>query len=54
MDTWLADSDVAILYGRGDYPGFKVDKLMSLTDHADLQPAPGDGSAAPADAARRT
>jgi LysR family glycine cleavage system transcriptional activator len=31
VDTWLADSDVAILYGRGDYPGFKVDKLFGLS-----------------------
>jgi len=31
VDAWLADSDVAILYGRGDYPGFKVDKLMALS-----------------------
>jgi LysR family transcriptional regulator, glycine cleavage system transcriptional activator len=31
VDTWLADSDVAILYGRGDYPGFRVDKLFPLT-----------------------
>jgi LysR family glycine cleavage system transcriptional activator len=31
VDTWLADSDVAILYGRGDYPGFRVDKLFTLT-----------------------
>ena len=31
VDTWLADSDVAILYGRGDYPGLKVDKLMGLS-----------------------
>ena len=31
VDAWLADSDVAILYGRGDYPGFKVDKLMGLS-----------------------
>ncbi len=31
VDAWLADSDVAILYGRGDYPGFQVDKLISLT-----------------------
>jgi LysR family glycine cleavage system transcriptional activator len=31
VDTWLADSDVAILYGRGDYPGFHVDKLLALT-----------------------
>jgi len=31
VDAWLSDSDVAILYGRGDYPGFHVDKLISLT-----------------------
>jgi len=31
VDAWLSDSDVAILYGRGDYPGFKVDKLMALS-----------------------
>ena len=31
VDAWLADSDVAILYGRGDYPGFQVDKLFTLT-----------------------
>jgi LysR family glycine cleavage system transcriptional activator len=31
IDAWLADSDIAILYGRGDYPGLKVDKLLSLT-----------------------
>lgn len=31
VDAWLADSDVAILYGRGDYPGFQVDKLIALT-----------------------
>jgi LysR family transcriptional regulator, glycine cleavage system transcriptional activator len=31
LDDWLADSDVAILYGRGDYPGFQVDKLIPLT-----------------------
>ena len=31
VDDWLADSDVAILYGRGDYPGFRVDKLISLS-----------------------
>ena len=30
VDAWLADSDVAILYGRGDYPGFRVDKLLAL------------------------
>jgi len=31
VDAWLADSDVAILYGRGDYPGFRVDRLLALT-----------------------
>jgi LysR family glycine cleavage system transcriptional activator len=31
VEGWLADSDIAILYGRGDYPGFSVDKLLSLT-----------------------
>lgn len=31
IDAWLADSDVAILYGRGDYPGFRVNKLLALT-----------------------
>jgi LysR family glycine cleavage system transcriptional activator len=30
VDAWLADSDVAILYGRGDYPGFRVDRLLEL------------------------
>ena len=30
LDAWLADSDVAILYGRGDYPGLSVDKVMAL------------------------
>ena len=31
VDTWLADSDVAILYGHGDYPDFHVDKLLALS-----------------------
>lgn len=31
IDAWLSDSDIAILYGRGDYPGFKVNKLLPLT-----------------------
>ena len=31
VDAWLADSDIAILYGRGDYPGVRVDKLFTLT-----------------------
>lgn len=31
IEAWLADSDIAILYGRGDYPSYQVDKLLSLT-----------------------
>lgn len=31
LNDWLADSDIAILYGRGDYPGFHVDKLIPLS-----------------------
>ena len=31
IDTWLADSDVAIIYGRGSYPGFRVDKVLPLS-----------------------
>ncbi|MCC7486501.1 MAG: transcriptional regulator GcvA [Burkholderiales bacterium] len=31
LDAWLADSDVAILYGRGDYPGLRVDRLLALS-----------------------
>lgn len=31
IEAWLVDSDVAILYGRGDYPGYQVDKLFGLT-----------------------
>src|SRR5687768_13484547 len=31
VENWLADSDIAILYGRGEYPGFNVDKLLALT-----------------------
>jgi LysR family glycine cleavage system transcriptional activator len=30
LDAWLVDSDIAILYGRGDYPDYKVDKLIQL------------------------
>lgn len=29
--NWLEESDVAILYGHGDYPGFRFDKLFALT-----------------------
>ncbi|MGH8561959.1 MAG: transcriptional regulator GcvA [Nevskiales bacterium] len=31
LDTWLADSDVAILYGHGNYPDFQVDRLLALS-----------------------
>jgi LysR family glycine cleavage system transcriptional activator len=31
VDAWLADSDVAVLYGHGDYPDFQVDRLLQLT-----------------------
>ncbi len=29
--NWLAEADIAILYGHGDYPGYRVDKLFALT-----------------------
>jgi LysR family glycine cleavage system transcriptional activator len=28
---WLADSDVAIIYGRGNFPGLHAEKLLALT-----------------------
>jgi LysR family glycine cleavage system transcriptional activator len=31
LEEWLADSDIAILYGRGDYPGLVADKLLALS-----------------------
>ncbi|MBM3373575.1 MAG: transcriptional regulator GcvA [Betaproteobacteria bacterium] len=31
IETWLDDSDVAILYGHGHYPELDVHKLLSLT-----------------------
>ena len=31
IENWLEESDVAILYGHGDYPGYRVDKLFTLT-----------------------
>ncbi|MFN7087031.1 MAG: transcriptional regulator GcvA [Burkholderiales bacterium] len=31
LEGWLEDSDVAILYGRGHYPGLSVNKLLDLT-----------------------
>jgi LysR family glycine cleavage system transcriptional activator len=31
VEAWLDDSDIAILYGRGNYPGRWVKKLLDLT-----------------------
>jgi LysR family transcriptional regulator, glycine cleavage system transcriptional activator len=31
VETWLENSDVAILYGHGDYTGFRFDNLFALT-----------------------
>lgn len=31
LEGWLDDSDVAILYGRGHYPGLRINKLLDLT-----------------------
>ena len=31
IENWLDESDIAILYGHGDYPGHRVDKLIALT-----------------------
>ena len=31
VDAWLADADVAVVYGRGDYPGLHVERLFDLT-----------------------
>jgi LysR family glycine cleavage system transcriptional activator len=31
IENWLEESDIAILYGHGDYPGYRVDKLLALT-----------------------
>ncbi len=31
ITSWLEESDVAILYGHGDYPGYQVDRLLPLT-----------------------
>ena len=31
VETWLDDSDIAVLYGRGHYPGLWVRKLLDLT-----------------------
>jgi len=31
VESWLEDSEIAILYGHGDYAGYRVDKLFDLT-----------------------
>jgi len=31
IEKWLEDSDVAILYGHGDYPGYQADRLLALS-----------------------
>lgn len=31
VEAWLEDSDIALLYGRGNYPGLRVEKLLDLT-----------------------
>lgn len=31
VERWLEESDVGIIYGHGDYPGLRVDKLLPLT-----------------------
>ena len=31
VEAWLDDSDIAVLYGRGNYPGKWVKKLLDLT-----------------------
>jgi len=31
VEAWLADSDVAILYGRGNVPGIMVERLIDLS-----------------------
>jgi LysR family glycine cleavage system transcriptional activator len=31
VEAWLDDSDIAILYGRGNYPGLWVKRLLDLT-----------------------
>jgi LysR family transcriptional regulator, glycine cleavage system transcriptional activator len=31
VEAWLDDSDIAVLYGRGNYPGLWVRKLLDLT-----------------------
>jgi LysR family glycine cleavage system transcriptional activator len=31
IDNWLAESDAAVLYGHGDYPDYRADKLFALS-----------------------
>jgi len=31
VEAWMDDSDIAVLYGRGNYPGLWVRKLLDLT-----------------------
>jgi LysR family glycine cleavage system transcriptional activator len=31
VEAWLEDSDIALLYGRGNYPGLRVHKLLDLS-----------------------
>jgi LysR family glycine cleavage system transcriptional activator len=31
VEAWMDDSDIAVLYGRGKYPGMWVKKLLDLT-----------------------
>lgn len=57
LDAWLEDSDVAMLYGHGDYPGLHVDKLLSLTIAPICSPRLASGSqplAAPEDLRHHT
>ncbi|MGZ5260719.1 MAG: LysR substrate-binding domain-containing protein, partial [Burkholderiales bacterium] len=38
VEAWLDDSDIAILYGRGNYPSLWVKKLLNLTITAICSP----------------
>ena len=55
--SWLADSDVAILYGHGEHPGYVVEQLLALDITPLAAPALMRGQrplAVPADLARHT
>jgi LysR family glycine cleavage system transcriptional activator len=57
VTTWLADSDVAILYGHGHHPGHRVEQLFPLDITPLAAPALVRGQrplAVPADLARHT